>query len=170
MVEEKTRYIVRIVNTDLDGSKPIYRALKKIKGIGFSASKMICNYLGIDYLKKAGNLTDSEVEKIQDAILGMNENFPSWVLNRRKDFETGVDRHIVTSALNFDVDNDIKRMKKIRCYKGVRHILGQPVRGQRTRAHFRHGVSMGVRVGAVAAQQAAAKEAKEPKESKGAKK
>ena len=39
---------------------------------------------------------------------------------------------------------DIRKMKKIKCYKGVRHSLGQPVRGQRTRAHFRKGRSIGV--------------------------
>ena len=39
---------------------------------------------------------------------------------------------------------DIRRMKKVRSYKGIRHLQGQPVRGQRTRAHFRKGRSVGV--------------------------
>ena len=41
------------------------------------------------------------------------------------------------TTLSFTQDNDIKMMKKIKSYKGVRHILGQPVRGQRTKSNFR---------------------------------
>ena len=42
------------------------------------------------------------------------------------------------------VEFDIKMMKMIKSYKGVRHAIGQPVRGQRTKAHFRKGSSLGV--------------------------
>ena len=67
------------------------------------------------------------------------------MLNRRKDRETGEDRHVVTSDLKFENEFDIKNLKKIKVYRGVRHSLGLPVRGQRTKAHFRHGKTVGVR-------------------------
>src|SRR3990167_8425454 len=54
------------------------------------------------------------------------------------------DIHLLTSDLKLQKDNDIKRMKKIRSYKGVRHSIGQPVRGQRTRSNFRKGSAIGV--------------------------
>ncbi len=69
------------------------------------------------------------------------------MLNRRKDVETGEDKHIVTTDINFVNDNDIKVMKMIRCYKGIRHSMGLPVRGQKTRSNFRKnkGKVMGVK-------------------------
>ena len=68
------------------------------------------------------------------------------MLNRRNDPEDGSDKHLLSSDLKFTVENDIKMMKKIKCYKGVRHSLGQPVRGQRTKSNFRRnkGKVMGV--------------------------
>ena len=69
------------------------------------------------------------------------------MVNRRNDYDTGQNKHLLTGDLQFTVENDIKMMKKMKCYKGVRHILGQPVRGQRTRSNFRRnkGKVMGVR-------------------------
>jgi len=58
--------------------------------------------------------------------------------------ETGKDMHLLTADLSFVTDNDIKFMKMIRCFKGARHAAGQPVRGQRTRSHFRKGEGVGV--------------------------
>jgi len=59
------------------------------------------------------------------------------MLNRRKDYETGEDKHLLSSDLAFTKDNDIKMLKKIKSYKGMRHAFGLPVRGQRTRSNFR---------------------------------
>ena len=68
--------------------------------------------------------------------------------NRRLDIETGESTHKIGSDLDITKDFDIRRMKKMRSYKGIRHIQGQPVRGQRTRSHFRvRGKSTGVRKG-----------------------
>jgi small subunit ribosomal protein S13 len=55
--------------------------------------------------------------------------------------------HLITTELDLTIDNDLKRMKKVKSYKGVRHMLGQPVRGQRTKSNFRKNkgkVSLGV--------------------------
>ncbi len=59
------------------------------------------------------------------------------MLNRRRDYETNENKHLVTGDIKFVQDNDIKRLKKIKTYKGVRHILELPVRGQRTKSNFR---------------------------------
>ena len=58
-------------------------------------------------------------------------------MNRRKDIESGETKHLIGSELELQKEFDIKRLKKIRSYRGLRHALGQPVRGQRTRSHFR---------------------------------
>ena len=66
-------------------------------------------------------------------------------MNRRKDFETGKDAHYITTDLDMKKEFDVRRLKKIRSYRGLRHALGQPTRGQRTRSHFRkRGKTVGV--------------------------
>ena len=136
--KENFRYFVRIANTDLDGNKPIANALKKIKGVGFMFSNMICNLSGVDKMTKVGYLKEDEVKKIDDILNNISKyNVPSWMLNRRKNYEDGKDYHLFTGDLTFAEENDVKRMKKIRCYKGIRHGQGLPVRGQRTKSNFR---------------------------------
>jgi len=145
---EDFRHIVRIVNTDLKGEKKVLMALQKIKGIGYMLSNFICHSTKIDPNKIAGKLSAEEVSKIEDVIRNPAKyDCPSWMMNRRKDYETGQDMHLITTDLDVTVDNDMKRMKKIRSYKGVRHMIGQPVRGQRTKSNFRKNkgkVSLGV--------------------------
>ena len=137
------KQIIRVLNTDLDGTKLIYRALTKIKGIGTNFSHIICNVLDLDKKKKAGSLSPEEVKKIETLMENPKE-LPSWILNRRKDNDTGEDLHITTSKLKLLQEFDIKRLKKIKSFKGLRHAWGLPVRGQRTRGHFRKGKSVGV--------------------------
>jgi small subunit ribosomal protein S13 len=62
---------------------------------------------------------------------------PRWMLNRRNDYETGDDRHLLTGDIGFVRDNDIKRLKMIKSRRGMRHMFGLPVRGQRTKSNFR---------------------------------
>lgn len=142
------RQLVRVANTDLDGGKPIYDALRKIKGVSWMYSNAMCHLLRIPRSKKAGDLTESDITKIEDMLTSPGKfNMPVWVRNRRKEYETGEDMHLITADLTYTIDNDIKRMKKIKSYKGVRHMLGQPVRGQRTKSNFRKNkgkISLGV--------------------------
>lgn len=140
MNEEKTdfKHIIRIAQVDLPGKKPISIALKRIKGIGFNLAKAICNLAEIPQGKKAGELKEEEIKKLDKIIQDpLKEGLPAWMLNRRKDYETGEDKHFLTGALDFLNDQTIKRLKKIKCYRGVRHAQGLPVRGQRTKANFR---------------------------------
>jgi len=136
--KQEFRYIVRIGNADLDGNKPLCLALTKVKGIGFVLANAVLNSLGLDKNKKAGYLSDEEVNKINKVIENpIENNIPSWLVNRRRDIETGKDIHLIGGNLSFVKDNDIKRMKNIRCYKGLRHAFGLPVRGQKTKSNFR---------------------------------
>ena len=136
--KDNFRYFIRIANTDLDGNKSIGNAMKKIKGVGFMFSNMICNMASIDAMTKTGYLNDEQVKKLDDVLNNPSKyNAPSWMLNRRKNYDDGKDYHIITGNLSFAEENDIKRMKKIRSYKGMRHGKGLPVRGQRTKSNFR---------------------------------
>lgn len=140
MTEQKQeiKYFVRIANTDLDGKRPVFEAMKKIKGVGNMFANAVCVKAGVDMQAKIGALPDAQVKKLDEVLNNPEKHgLPSWLLNRRKDKEDGKDRHIITSTLTFVQDNDIKLMRKIRCYKGVRHSSGLPVRGQRTNANFR---------------------------------
>ena len=142
------KHLVRIANTDLDGKKAIVYALKDIRGIGVPMANAICSVTNIDGMAKLGNLPDNDVKRIDEVVKAPSQHgIPAWMFNRRMDLDTGSDRHIVTNDLIFARENDIKLMKRIKCYKGVRHSLGQPVRGQRTRSNFRanKGKVMGVK-------------------------
>ncbi|MBN1157449.1 30S ribosomal protein S13 [Candidatus Woesearchaeota archaeon] len=150
-MEEKSqelRYIVRIANTDLVGSKNILFAMGKIKGISVMLANAFLGVAGIEKDKRAGALTDAEIQKLNDVISNPAKyNIPEWLFNRRKDPETGEDIHLLAGDLRFNTENDIKLMKKTRSYKGIRHSLGLTVRGQRTKANFRRNkgrVSLGV--------------------------
>lgn len=137
--------IVRVIGTDLDGSKPLGRALLGIKGISHSMSRSICLVSGFDFDTKLGSMNESEMKKLEDVIKNPAKfGAPSWFLNRRKDVDTGKDLHFTGSDLDVLRKFDIKRMVDMRSYKGVRHMLGLPVRGQRTRSSFRKGRVVGV--------------------------
>lgn len=127
--------IVRILSKDIEGKMKIYSGLTKIKGISWALSNAICNTLKIDKNKKIGSLTDEEIKRISEFI--KHPKIPEYLLNRRKDFETGENRHVIGNDLEMQKEFDIKRLKKIKAYKGIRHTLGLPLRGQRTRSHFR---------------------------------
>ena len=136
--KKELKQIIRITGVDLNGYKPIYHQLTKIKGVGNSFAFMICNLIGLQKTKKAGELTDEEVKRIEKVISNPTEfGAPEWMFNRRKDPETGNNIHIVTSDLKFTQDNDIKLMRKIKSYRGIRHSSGLPVRGQKTKSNFR---------------------------------
>lgn len=141
------RHIVRIADTDLKGEKTILYAMKKIKGVDVMYANMALALAGIDKTRKAGELMDSEVKKIEDALKNPSKyNVPEWLLNRRKDYESGDDKHLLSAELQFEKENDIKRMKKNKTYKGFRHQWGLTVRGQRTKSNFRKNKGKGLGV------------------------
>lgn len=127
--------IVRILSKDIEGKMKVYPGLAKIKGVSWGLSNAICKKLNIDKNRKIGSLSEDELKKISEFL--KDPKLPIFIFNRRKDFETGEDKHLIGTVLELQKDLDIKRLKKIRSYKGVRHVAGLPVRGQRTRSHFR---------------------------------
>lgn len=131
-------HIVRVANVDLPGAKQIRFALTNIKGIGINFADMVCIAANVNKYAKTGHLKTEEIERLTAVINNPTKaGIPSWAFNHRKDLETGEDKHIITGTLVFTKDNDLKRLKKIKCYRGIRHIKGLPVRGQRTRSNFR---------------------------------
>jgi small subunit ribosomal protein S13 len=134
--------LIRILSTDIPGSKRLLAGLTRIKGVSWAFANGICNVLKLDKDKKVGKLTKEEIEKISKFM--QNPQFPEFMLNRRKDLETGENKHVVGSDLRLRTEFDIKRLKKIKCFRGLRHSTGQPVRGQRTKSHFRENKSLGV--------------------------
>ena len=136
--KQELKYFVRISNTDLDGNKSISQASIKIKGISFMFSNAICSVAKVNGREKTGYLKDDQVNKIDEIIKEPAKfGIPSWMFNRKKDPEDNANKHLTGSNLTFIQDNDIKMMKKIKSYKGVRHVSGLPVRGQRTKSNFR---------------------------------
>ncbi len=142
------KHLVRIANTDLDGKKAIVIALKDIRGIGIPLGNAVCQIAKINGMEKTGNLSDADIKRLDELVRTLDkQDLPSWMFNRRRDLETGQNRHVITNDLIFNKDNDIKLMRRIKCYKGVRHSFNAPVRGQRTRSNFRanKGKVMGVK-------------------------
>ena len=161
---ENVKAIIRIAHVDIFGNKTIYNGLRKIKGVNFMFCNAICNHLNFDKNRQIGTLNEDEIKKIQDLIENPDK-LPTWLLNRRKDYEIGKNLHLTGADLTLSREVDIKRLKRTKSYRGLRHAIGQPVRGQRTRSHFRTGVSVGVqRKAAKIAQAAAEKESKKKKE------
>jgi len=133
--EQDNVELVRILGKDLRGDKKIVVALTKIKGISWSFGNALCKILVIDSGKKVSELTDEEIKRIEDFMKEVN--VPGFMKNRQKDFDTGDDIHLSSSDLTLKGEFDVKRLRKIKSYKGLRHANKLPVRGQRTKANFR---------------------------------
>lgn len=131
--------LVRILATDVPGSKKVIVGLTEIKGVSWGFSNAVCTLLKIDKKRAVSSLSKEEIENISDFIKNpaKHPGMPSFLLNRRKDFETGENMHLYGSDLDLQKEFDVKRLKKIRSYRGLRHATGQPSRGQRTKSHFR---------------------------------
>lgn len=127
--------VVRILSKDIEGKMKLYAGLTKIKGISWAFSNAICNSLKINKNRKIGSLTAEEVKKIEE--FAKSPPIPKHILNRRNDFTSGEDKHLTGSNLELTSEFDIKRLKKIKSYRGLRHTANLPLRGQRTKSHFR---------------------------------
>ena len=131
---EDFQYILRVLNTNLDGRRHVVFALREIKGIGIRFSDMICKKAEVDPKKRAGELTADEVEKMV-AIIQSPAQFkiPTWFLNRQKDWKTGKHSQSFSSGLQGKLREDLERLKKIRAHRGLRHYWQIRVRGQHTK-------------------------------------
>jgi len=138
------KYIVRIANTDIDGEKTVIYGLASIKGIGLHMANLVVDATGIKKYDKIGDLDDKKIEILQQAVDSITNDAPYWMMNHRKDLETGKDIHLIGSEIDMKLRDEINMLKKIRSYRGIRHERGLPVRGQRTRANNRKGLALGV--------------------------
>ncbi|HUU06824.1 MAG TPA: 30S ribosomal protein S13 [Thermoplasmata archaeon] len=138
------RYIVRLVNSDLDGNKDIVIALSGIKGVGMRTAEIIARMTGIPRSTKIGDLPEEKTAELEKLVLDYSERAPHWMVNRQHDWSSGADIHIVGVDVELYKRDDVNLMRMIRCYKGVRHETGQKVRGQRSRANGRSGLTLGV--------------------------
>ena len=141
---EDFKYIVRIAETDLDGYKSVELALTKIRGVGRRTAIILADKVGISRDKRIGQLEDDQITALADALTDHSDSVPHWMVNRQSDVDTGADLHIFSSELMTFFRDDINRLKKIRCYRGIRHEKGKKVRGQRTRSNGRTGLTLGV--------------------------
>jgi small subunit ribosomal protein S13 len=140
------RHILRIIDTDVDGTLKAPYALRKIKGISLNLAHAILKKAGINPDIRAGFLTEADVGKIEEIINEPTKfGLPNWLLNRRKDLETGKDMHLISADLVLRTKMDIEQMKEIKSWRGYRHSYGLKVRGQRTRTTGRSGKALGVK-------------------------
>lgn len=108
--------MARIVGVELPNQKKVFIALTYIYGIGRTRANKILEAVGVDPNKRVKDLTEEEISKITQFI---NENYK------------------IEGELRQEVQRNIKRLIDIGCYRGIRHRLGLPVRGQRTRTNAR---------------------------------
>ncbi len=118
--------MARIAGIEIENEKRLWVALLGIYGIGETSAKEMCKKTKIDENTKIKDLTEVQLDVIRKYI---EENF------------------VVEGELRQNIFRDIKRLKDIRCYRGVRHKLGLPVRGQRTRHNARTRKGRGRAVG-----------------------
>lgn len=151
---EEIQYRIRIAGKNLDGKKPIRQALSGVRGVGPSLANAIVKILQFDPNKQLGAFSDVDIKKIEDFLENpFKFNVPTWMVNRRKDWATGKDLHLVSADLEFTSNRDVDRLKAIKARRGMRHAMGLKVRGQRTKSTGRRGKTVGVsRKKAVAAK------------------
>ncbi len=107
----------RLLGVDIPGDKRLEASLPYIYGIGPTRAKQICEQAEIDPSIRAKELTDQQLNRIISVI---QEN-----------------KFIIEGDLRRELQQNLKRLQAINCYRGVRHRRGLPVRGQRTGTNAR---------------------------------
>ncbi|OPX64047.1 MULTISPECIES: 30S ribosomal protein S13 [unclassified Methanoregula] len=143
--EDEIKYFVRIGTSDLDGTKSVRVALTGIKGVGRHTSTVISRMAKVDEYATLGRLDEASVNRIRTAVEQYSGKIPGWMANRPRDVYTGEAKHLFGADVGLARDEDVNLMRKIRCYKGIRHETGQKVRGQRTKSTGRTGATVGVK-------------------------
>eukprot|EP01090_Pellita_catalonica_P012656 TRINITY_DN280_c0_g1_i1.p1 TRINITY_DN280_c0_g1~~TRINITY_DN280_c0_g1_i1.p1 ORF type:complete len:159 (-),score=22.88 TRINITY_DN280_c0_g1_i1:65-541(-) len=145
VVTEEFQHILRVLNTNIDGTQKVPFALTKIRGIGRRFAFLICKKAEIDVNMRAGQLTEKQIEKVVEIIQNPNEfKMPLWMLNRQKDYTTGRYTQLYSNVYDAQLRLDLARLRKIRCHRGLRHFWGLRVRGQHTKTTGRKGRTVGV--------------------------
>lgn len=129
----------RIIGVDIPDNKKIYYSIQYIYGIGKKLASDILRDAQVDENKRASELTNDELNRIQRVL----ENY------------------ILEGDLRRQISDDVDRLKRIKAYRGLRHIAKLPVRGQRTKTNSRNarGGKKRATVGAMTKEMAAKLEA-----------
>jgi len=145
VIPEKIQHILRVMNTNIDGKTKIMFAMTAIKGVGRRYSNIVLKKADIDLTKRAGELSEEEVEKVITIMSNPRQyKIPDWFLNRQKDIKDGKYSQIISNNLETKLREDLERLKKIRAHRGLRHYWGLRVRGQHTKTTGRRGRTVGV--------------------------
>ena len=136
------RYIVRILNKDLNGNHSISHALMAIKGISHRTGKIMAmafeKQTGIKCTTKIGEMPEEFDKKLEEIVAHPDQHgVPNWMFNRQNDYETGNDWHATMSELDFALRKDLQRLNEIKSYRGLRLSWGLTVRGQKTKSTHR---------------------------------
>ncbi|OAQ21078.1 30S ribosomal protein S13 [Thermosulfurimonas dismutans] len=108
--------MARIAGVDIPDNKPIEIALTYIYGIGRTSAQKILTKAEVDWFKKTRELSEEELARIRQIL--------------EKEYK-------VEGDLRREVSQNIRRLMDIGCYRGLRHKMGLPVRGQKTRSNAR---------------------------------
>ena len=145
LVPDKFQHILRVLNTNIDGKRNIMYALTSIKGVGRRFANIVCKKADVDLRKRAGELNETEIEKLFTIISNPRQyKIPDWFLNRQKDIKDGKYSQITSNGLDNKLREDLERLKKIKAHRGLRHYWGLRVRGQHTKTTGRRGRTVGV--------------------------
>jgi small subunit ribosomal protein S13 len=106
----------RVIGIDIPNRKRLVISLTHIYGIGKTLAKEVVLKLGLDEDMPAGDLSEDDIGRL-NALL--------------------TSEYVVEGDLRRDIQNNIRRLMGIQCYRGIRHRVGLPVRGQRTRTNSR---------------------------------
>ncbi|CAG8683720.1 7560_t:CDS:2, partial [Dentiscutata heterogama] len=127
------------------GKNKVMFALTAIKGVGRRYANLVCKKADVDLNKRAGELTNEELERIVLIIQNPTQyKIPNWFLNRQKDIVDGKYSQVLANGLESKFREDLERLKKIRAHRGLRHFWGLRVRGQHTKTTGRRGRTVGV--------------------------
>merc|ERR1712137_929359 len=145
VVPTQFQHILRVMNTNIDGKTKIMYAMTSIKGVGRRFSNICLKKADIDMNKRAGELSDEEVERLVTIMQNPRQyKIPDYFLNRKKDIKDGKYSQILANGLDNKLREDLERLKKIRAHRGLRHYWGLRVRGQHTKTTGRKGRTVGV--------------------------
>ena len=106
----------RLLGVDIPGDKPIVISLRYLYGVGDKIARDLCYKAGIETSMRARDLHEEEIARLTSLL--------------ERDYT-------VEGPLRRQIAQDISRLRDIKCYRGIRHRLGLPVRGQRTRTNAR---------------------------------
>jgi small subunit ribosomal protein S18e len=132
-------------NTNVNGKQKVAFALRGIKGIGRRFAILCCKIAQIDASRRAGELTEEEMNRISDIFAKPLEyGVPKWFLNRQRCIKDGTWSQLFSGMVDTRLREDLERMKKIRKHRGLRHHFGLKVRGQHSKSTGRTGKTLGV--------------------------